>query len=126
MSLMVYPTPLGVPQQVILINGQFQDSKINCTSNNNIVVNVFNQLDEPFSYYMERGPAKEEFMARWSVGGYGPITIHSRPLIPVPFDAPEDDFSVLISDWYTKSHKTLKVSRQRTFPRKARRNHYKW
>ncbi|KAK4408605.1 L-ascorbate oxidase [Sesamum angolense] len=39
--------PLGVPQQGILINGQFPGPAINCTSNNNIVVNVFNQLDEP-------------------------------------------------------------------------------
>ncbi|KAK4414261.1 L-ascorbate oxidase [Sesamum alatum] len=39
--------PLGVPQQGILINGQFPGPVINCTSNNNIVVNVFNQLDEP-------------------------------------------------------------------------------
>lgn len=41
-------SPLGVPQQVILINGQFPGPKINCTSNNNIIVNVFNQLNEPF------------------------------------------------------------------------------
>ncbi|KAI7992685.1 hypothetical protein LOK49_LG12G00847 [Camellia lanceoleosa] len=41
-------SPLGVPVQAILINGQFPGPKINCTSNNNIVVNVFNKLDEPF------------------------------------------------------------------------------
>ncbi|KAL0459847.1 UNVERIFIED_CONTAM: L-ascorbate oxidase [Sesamum latifolium] len=41
-------SPLGVPQQGILINGQFPGPIINCTSNNNILVNVFNQLDEPF------------------------------------------------------------------------------
>ncbi|XP_051131371.1 L-ascorbate oxidase homolog [Andrographis paniculata] len=39
--------PLGVAQPVILINGQFPGPKINCTSNNNILVNVFNNLDEP-------------------------------------------------------------------------------
>src|ERR1044072_3669128 len=39
--------PLGIPQQGILINGQFPGPEINCTSNNNIVVNVFNNLDEP-------------------------------------------------------------------------------
>ncbi|PKA66971.1 L-ascorbate oxidase like [Apostasia shenzhenica] len=37
-----------VPKQVILINGQFPGPNINCSSNNNIVVNVFNNLDEPF------------------------------------------------------------------------------
>lgn len=40
--------PLGVPQQGILINGQFPGPNINSTSNNNIVLNVFNHLDEPF------------------------------------------------------------------------------
>lgn len=38
---------LGVPQKVILINGEFPGPRINCSSNNNIVVNVFNQLDHP-------------------------------------------------------------------------------
>ncbi|RWV86777.1 hypothetical protein BHE74_00015920 [Ensete ventricosum] len=41
-------SPLGVPRQVILINGQFPGPNINSTTNNNIVVNVFNNLDEPF------------------------------------------------------------------------------
>jgi L-ascorbate oxidase len=41
-------SPLGVPQQGILINGQFPGPNINSTTNNNIVINVFNNLDEPF------------------------------------------------------------------------------
>ncbi|RRT78696.1 hypothetical protein B296_00011608 [Ensete ventricosum] len=41
-------SPLGVPRHVILINGQFPGPNINSTTNNNIVVNVFNNLDEPF------------------------------------------------------------------------------
>ncbi|XP_059625419.1 L-ascorbate oxidase homolog [Cornus florida] len=41
-------SPLGVPTQAILINGEFPGPKINCTTNNNIFVNVFNNLDEPF------------------------------------------------------------------------------
>ena len=40
--------PLGVAQQAILINGQFPGPNINSTTNNNIVLNVFNNLDEPF------------------------------------------------------------------------------
>ncbi|PPR99741.1 hypothetical protein GOBAR_AA20911 [Gossypium barbadense] len=40
--------PLGVPVKGILINGQFPGPNINSTTNNNIVVNVFNNLDEPF------------------------------------------------------------------------------
>lgn len=41
-------SPLGIPQQGILINGQFPGPNINSTTNNNIVINVFNNLDEPF------------------------------------------------------------------------------
>ncbi|KAK4759104.1 hypothetical protein SAY87_020405 [Trapa incisa] len=40
-------SPLGAPQQVILINGQFPGPTIDCVTNDNIVVNVVNQLDEP-------------------------------------------------------------------------------
>lgn len=40
-------SPLGVPQQVILINGQFPGPPLNGSSNNNFIVNVFNKLDEP-------------------------------------------------------------------------------
>ncbi|KAL8099392.1 L-ascorbate oxidase homolog [Apium graveolens] len=42
--------PLGVNQQVILINGLFPGPKINCTSNNNLVINVFNHIDEPLLF----------------------------------------------------------------------------
>lgn len=47
-------SPLGVPQQGILINGEFPGPRINCSSNNNIVINVFNNLDEPllFTWYV--------------------------------------------------------------------------
>jgi L-ascorbate oxidase len=40
--------PFGVKQQAIMINGQFPGPSINCSSNNNIVINVLNNLDEPF------------------------------------------------------------------------------
>ncbi|GLT40288.1 hypothetical protein SLA2020_144340 [Shorea laevis] len=39
-------SPLGVPQQVIAINGNFPGPLINATTNNNVVVNVKNELDE--------------------------------------------------------------------------------
>ncbi|KAG4906394.1 hypothetical protein JHK84_054904 [Glycine max] len=42
--------PMGVPQQGILINGQFPGPEINSTSNNNVVINVFNNLDEPLLF----------------------------------------------------------------------------
>ncbi|XAR61579.1 Laccase [Bertholletia excelsa] len=40
--------PLGVRQQGILINGQFPGPDIHCVTNDNIIINVFNSLDEPF------------------------------------------------------------------------------
>ncbi|XP_052209676.1 monocopper oxidase-like protein SKU5 [Diospyros lotus] len=39
-------SPLGVPQQVIAINGHFPGPTINATTNNNVVINVRNKLDE--------------------------------------------------------------------------------
>lgn len=38
--------PLGVKQQVIAINGQFPGPIINSTTNDNLVINVLNSLDE--------------------------------------------------------------------------------
>ncbi|XP_010428667.1 PREDICTED: L-ascorbate oxidase homolog [Camelina sativa] len=40
--------PLGVRQQGILINGQFPGPDIHSVTNDNIIINVFNSLDEPF------------------------------------------------------------------------------
>uniref|UniRef100_A0A0D6QVL8 L-ascorbate oxidase n=1 Tax=Araucaria cunninghamii TaxID=56994 RepID=A0A0D6QVL8_ARACU len=40
--------PLGVPQQGILINGQFPGPQLDTVTNDNIVINVFNSLDQPF------------------------------------------------------------------------------
>ncbi|KAJ0469343.1 putative L-ascorbate oxidase [Helianthus annuus] len=41
-------SPLGVPQRGILINGQFPAPTIDCVTNDNVIVNVINKLDEPF------------------------------------------------------------------------------
>jgi L-ascorbate oxidase len=43
-------TIMGTPQKVILINDMFPGPTINCTSNNNIVINVFNMLDHPLLF----------------------------------------------------------------------------
>ncbi|XP_031399612.1 L-ascorbate oxidase homolog [Punica granatum] len=40
--------PLGVPQQVILINGQFPGPKLEVVTNDNIVLDLINKLDQPF------------------------------------------------------------------------------
>ncbi|GKV21843.1 hypothetical protein SLEP1_g31783 [Rubroshorea leprosula] len=138
-------SPLGVPQQGILINGQFPGPNINSTTNNNIVINVFNNLNEPFlltwsgiqhrknswqdgtagtncpiapgtnfTYHFQVKdqigsyiyyPTTEMHKA---AGGFGGLRVNSRLLIPVPYADPADDYTVLIGDWYTKSHSTLR------------------
>ncbi|CAH8330421.1 unnamed protein product [Eruca vesicaria subsp. sativa] len=40
-------SPLGVPQQVIAVNGKFPGPVISATTNYNVNVSVFNRLDEP-------------------------------------------------------------------------------
>ncbi|XP_010487093.1 PREDICTED: L-ascorbate oxidase homolog [Camelina sativa] len=137
--------PLGIPQQVILINGQFPGPNLNSTSNNNVVINVFNNLDEPFlltwsglqhrknswqdgvtgtscpilagtnftyhfqpkdqigSYFYYPSTSLHRF-----TGGFGGLRVNSRLLIPVPYADPEDDHTILINDWFTKSHTALK------------------
>ncbi|KAI3412374.1 uncharacterized protein J3R85_017406, partial [Psidium guajava] len=137
--------PLGVPQQAILINGQFPGPNINSTSNNNVVVNVFNHLDEPFlvtwngvqqrknswqdgvlgtncpippgKNYTYHFQVKDQIGSYFyypstavhrAAGGFGGLRINSRLLIPVPYADPEDDYTVLIGDWYTKSNTQLR------------------
>ncbi|XP_051141270.1 L-ascorbate oxidase homolog [Andrographis paniculata] len=40
--------PLDAPQQVILINGQFPGPTLDTVTNDNIVLNLINKLDQPF------------------------------------------------------------------------------
>ncbi|KAJ8460177.1 hypothetical protein OPV22_033103 [Ensete ventricosum] len=40
--------PMGVKQQGILINGQFPGPQIEAVTNDNLIINVFNSLQEPF------------------------------------------------------------------------------
>jgi hypothetical protein len=40
--------PLGVRQQGILINGAFPGPDIHSVTNDNLIINVYNSLDEPF------------------------------------------------------------------------------
>uniref|UniRef100_A0A2C9TZJ5 Plastocyanin-like domain-containing protein n=1 Tax=Manihot esculenta TaxID=3983 RepID=A0A2C9TZJ5_MANES len=40
--------PLGVRQRGILINGQFPGPDIHSVTNDNLIINVLNSLDEPF------------------------------------------------------------------------------
>ncbi|KAJ6736474.1 hypothetical protein OIU85_018646 [Salix viminalis] len=42
-----------------------------------------------------------------AAGGFGGIRILSRPRIPVPFDDPAGDYTILIGDWYMSNHTSL-------------------
>ncbi|KAK8649768.1 hypothetical protein V6N13_139430 [Hibiscus sabdariffa] len=41
-------------------------------------------------------------------GGFGGLRVNSRPLIPVPYDEPADDYTIIAGDWFNKGHTTLK------------------
>ncbi|XP_071730976.1 L-ascorbate oxidase homolog [Rutidosis leptorrhynchoides] len=41
-------SPLGLPQRGILINGMFPGPTVYCETNDNVIVEVVNKLDEPF------------------------------------------------------------------------------
>ncbi|TXG55704.1 hypothetical protein EZV62_020960 [Acer yangbiense] len=43
-----------------------------------------------------------------AAGGYGGIIINNRDVIPLPFAMPDNDITIFISDWYTKSHKKIR------------------
>lgn len=40
-----------------------------------------------------------------AAGGFGALNVYARPRIPVPYSLPAGDFSLLIGDWRTSSHK---------------------
>ncbi|KAL8517862.1 hypothetical protein ACS0TY_009246 [Phlomoides rotata] len=138
-------SPLGAPQNIITINGQFPGPKINCTSNNNIVINVFNNLDEPLLFtwngiqqrknswqegtlgtncpiapgtnYTFKFQVKDQIGSFFyypttslhrAAGGFGLIAVHSRDLIPVPFDRAEEEYAVFVGDWYARNHTMLR------------------
>ncbi|XP_022868700.1 monocopper oxidase-like protein SKU5 [Olea europaea var. sylvestris] len=138
-------SPLGVPQQVIAINGKFPGPTINATTNNNVVVNVRNKLDEDllmhWSGVQQRRtswqdgvlgtncpiPSKWNWTYQFQVkdqigsffyfpslhfqrasGGFGTFIINNRPIIPIPFDTPYGDITILIGDWYTQNHTALR------------------
>ncbi|XP_024008345.1 L-ascorbate oxidase homolog isoform X1 [Eutrema salsugineum] len=44
-----------------------------------------------------------------AAGGFGGIRISTRPLTPVPFPPPADDYTLLIGDWFKSNHKALRT-----------------
>ncbi|KAG0467145.1 hypothetical protein HPP92_018725 [Vanilla planifolia] len=137
--------PLGVPQQVILINGQFPGPSLDCVTNDNIILDVINLLDEPFlltwngikqrknswqdgvlgtncpippkSNYTYKFQAKDQIgtftyfpstALHRAAGGFGALYVRQRSVIPVPYDLPTGEMSLLIGDWYKAGHKSLR------------------
>ncbi|KAF6168224.1 hypothetical protein GIB67_011609 [Kingdonia uniflora] len=138
--------PLGVRQQGILINGQFPGPHIDSVTNDNLIISVYNSLDEPFllswnglqqrrnswqdgvygtncpippgqnfTYILQVKDQIGSFFYYPSLafhkaaGGFGGISISSRPRIPVPFDYPAGDYTVLAGDWFKSNHTDLKA-----------------
>ncbi|XVF52668.1 hypothetical protein PTKIN_Ptkin05aG0036900 [Pterospermum kingtungense] len=43
-----------------------------------------------------------------AAGGFGGFIINNRAIIPIPFDTPDGDITILIGDWYTRNHTALR------------------
>ncbi|KAE8735480.1 L-ascorbate oxidase-like protein [Hibiscus syriacus] len=112
-------SPLGVPQQGILINGEFPRPNINSTTNNAWQDGVLGTTCPilPGTNYTYHFQVKDQIGSYMyfpvtgmhkAAGGFGGLRINSRHLIPVPYDDPADDFTIMAGDWFGKGHKTLK------------------
>ncbi|KAM3322029.1 monocopper oxidase-like protein SKU5 [Capsicum chacoense] len=138
-------SPLGVSQQVIAINGKFPGPTLNVTTNDNVVVNVRNKLDEELLLHWSGVQQKKtswqdglpgtncpippkwnwtyQFQVKDQIGsffyfpslnfqrasgGFGGITINNRDEIPIPFNFPDGDITIMIGDWYTRNHTSLR------------------
>ncbi|CAA2993978.1 L-ascorbate oxidase homolog [Olea europaea subsp. europaea] len=137
-------SPLGVKQRGILINGQFPGPTVNAVTNDNVIVNVINKLDEPllftwngvkqrksswqdgvlgtncpippnsnWTYKMQMKDQIGTFtyfpstLMHRAAGGFGGFNVLARSVIPVPYQKPYEEFTVLVSDWWKKDHKEL-------------------
>ncbi|KAJ8446632.1 hypothetical protein Cgig2_002794 [Carnegiea gigantea] len=137
-------SPLGTPQRGILLNGQFPGPPIDAETNDNIIVNIYNKLDEPllmtwhgiqqrkmswqdgvlgtncpippnsnWTYKMQLKDQIGTFsyypstLMHRAAGGYGALNVHRRPVISVPYPEPDDEFTMLIGDWFNTDYKRL-------------------
>ncbi|XP_031108134.1 monocopper oxidase-like protein SKU5 [Ipomoea triloba] len=72
----VTKSPLGVPQQVIAVNGQFPGPVLNVTTNDNVVVSVRNRLDEDL---LVTWPGIHMWRSSWQDGVQGTnCPIHAK------------------------------------------------
>lgn len=42
-----------------------------------------------------------------AAGGFGTLNVWQRSVIAIPYSKPDGDFSLLIGDWYRKSHRVI-------------------
>ncbi|XP_044470646.1 L-ascorbate oxidase homolog [Mangifera indica] len=140
-------SPLGTHQQGIFINGQFPGPAIEGVTNDNLIVNVINKLDEPFlitwNGIKQRRTSWQDGVlgtncpippnTNWTYkfqlkdqvgtfnyfpstqmhrafGGYGALNIAERSVITTPYSIPDQEFTLLISDWFKNftDHKALR------------------
>ncbi|MCD7451305.1 hypothetical protein HAX54_010924 [Datura stramonium] len=109
--------PISVDQPVITINGKFPGPLVTATTNDNIHVNVFNDMNK---YHVlitvwngsnkgttrrQDGVSEPTVRSSPAGGAFGPIRIDNRAVIQPPFAEPEGDFDLLIGDWYDNSFK---------------------
>ncbi|KAL1188743.1 Monocopper oxidase-like protein SKS1 [Cardamine amara subsp. amara] len=138
---------LGGNKQIIVINDMFPGPILNATSGDIIVVNIFNNLNEPFlmtwnGLQLRRNSWQDGVLGtncpilpgrNWTyrfqvkdqigsyfyfpslqlqkaAGGYGAIRVFSPELVPIPFPQPDDEFDILIGDWFYADHNDMRAS----------------
>ncbi|KAL6581386.1 Serine/threonine protein kinase [Orobanche minor] len=112
-------SPLGVPQQVIAVNGKFPGPVMNVTTNYNVVVNVKNKLDEDLLITWSGIQMRRSSWQDGVLGTNCPIPPEWNwtyqfqvkdqiEIIPLPFSAPDGDIVIMIGDWYTRNHTALR------------------
>ncbi|KAG8390569.1 hypothetical protein BUALT_Bualt01G0097100 [Buddleja alternifolia] len=139
--------PVSHDQPVITINGIFPGPLINATTNDNVHINVYNDMDEPllmtwngihqrlnswqdgvsgtncpiqpgtnWTYVFQMKDQIGSFFYFPSInfqragGGFGSIRVNNRIVINVPFPKPEQEFDLLIGDWYPQSFKDVRAT----------------
>ncbi|KAL0391888.1 UNVERIFIED_CONTAM: Monocopper oxidase-like protein SKS1 [Sesamum radiatum] len=45
-----------------------------------------------------------------AAGGYGPIRLNNRAVVPIPFAQPDFEYDVLIGDWYNADYQLLRLA----------------
>ncbi|KAK6137856.1 hypothetical protein DH2020_028411 [Rehmannia glutinosa] len=139
--------PVSQDQPVITINDLFPGPLINATTNDNVHISVYNDMDEPllmtwngiqqrlnswqdgvsgtncpiqpgtnWTYVFQLKDQVGSFFYFPSInfqragGGFGPIQINNMIVIDVPFPKPEQEFDLLIGDWYRQSFKDVRAT----------------